>query len=160
MAVGNWTFIKHFKKNLGAAAVNLSTAQLRMALFTSAGLFSAAYAHSTYNSAVTVGGELATANNYSAGGGTRGKCSATWLSGTSAGQWRLNYVTARIWTAGSQTSAGGIKNIKFATLYISGANSAAKKLICFSQLSTSPFTVTTGNTLTITASGTGVFNLA
>lgn len=152
MAVGAWTFIKHFKGQLGKGGINFGTGNWRMILCTSAGLFSAAYAHSTYGS---IAGEVAAANNYSAGGGSRGLLTQSWASAGSAGNWKFSFSPARVWTAGSGTSAGGIKNVKFAVIY----GSAGGHLVCFSQLSTSPFTITTNNTLTITASGSGVFSL-
>lgn len=153
MAAGAWTFVKHFKKQMGLGKIVLSGGAWRMALFTSAALLSAAYTHSTYNS---VAGQVTSGNGYTVGGGTKGLLANTWLSGASAGQWRFNYTAARVWTAG----AGGIPNVKFALIYTSGANSAAKKICCFSQLSTAPFSISNGNTLTVTASGTGVFNFA
>jgi len=73
----------------------------------------------------------------------------------SAGSMRFNFTPWRVWTA----AGGSIAGVKFAVLYMSGASAGAKKLICYSQLSTAGFDITTGNTLTIMPAATGVFNL-
>lgn len=148
MAVGAWTFFKHFKGQLGKAGINFGSGNWKMILCTSAALFSAGKAISTYAS---VAGELATGNGYTANGGSKGTLTQSWGSALSAGNWRFNYSPARVWTAG----ASNLTNIKFAAIY----GSAGGHLVCFSQLSTAQFTVTNGNTITITASATGVFNL-
>lgn len=152
MAVGAWSFYQKFRRNLGRGAITLQSGNWRMILLTSASN-AATNTLSTYGSLTN---ELATSNGYTAGGGTKGLLTQTWTAGASAGQYRFNYSPARIWTA----TGGSIANIKFAVIYTSGASAGAKKLLVSSQLSTSQFTLTVGNTLTITASATGVFNLA
>ena len=72
----------------------------------------------------------------------------------SPGSMRLNFGATQ-WKA----SGGTIANIKFAVLYLSGPSATAKKLICYSQLSTAAFSLTNQNTLTVTPAATGVFNL-
>lgn len=148
MAVGAWTFYTKFRRNIGRGAVTLHTGTFKIALLTSASN-AATIALSVYTSLT---GEVALANGYTTNGGSKGTITQTWTTGASAGQIRFNYTPARVWTAG----AGNIANVKFAVIY----GSAGSHLICYSQLSTAQFNITPGNTLTITASATGVFNLA
>lgn len=149
MAVGAWTFYHHFKKNLGAALVNLSGGNFRIGLYTSA----SNAATLTLSTKGSVSNEVSEANGYSSSG--KALASKTWLSGASAGQWRFN-AAATVWTG----TGGTISNIKYAVIWASGATAANRKLVCFSQLSTSQFNLTINNTLTITPSATGIFNLA
>lgn len=162
MAVGAWVMNKRFKRAMGRGTIVLQTQQCRMVFITSAGSarVSAAIASlSTYGSLVSAPSyEVAATGHYSTGGGTRGKVSGTWTAtGTaSVGQSRFSFATSRIWTAGAGSS---ITNIKYAVLFLSAASAHAKSIICISKLSTAQFTVTSGNTITISQSG-GVFNLA
>ena len=59
--------------------------------------------------------------------------------------------TAVVWTA----TGGTIANIKYAVVYQSGG-----KLVCFSKLTTAQFTLAEDNTLTVTPSASGIFELA
>jgi len=149
MAVGAWTFYNKFKRNLGNAAVNLGTGNFRVGLFTSAS--NAATATLSVISSVT--NELTESNGYSSSG--KALASKTWTAGASAGQYRFN-AAALVWTA----TGGTISNIKFAVIWASGASAGARKLVCYSQLSTAQFNLTINNTLTITPAATGIFNLA
>ena len=154
MAATAWTFPKHMKKNLGLGLIVFSAGvHWRMALFLSTALISAAMATSTIGSLTN---PVVSGNGYTALGGTKGLLTQTWLSGSSAGQWRFSFSSPRVFNA----SGGSISNVSFAVIYCSAGSAALKKTLCYSKLSTANFTVTTGNTLTITASGTGVFNLA
>jgi hypothetical protein len=150
MAVGAWTFYNRFKTNLGKGAVNLLAASTpKMALYTSA----ANVETLTVSVIGTLTNEVATGNGYAAGG--QGLAATiSWTAGASAKQIRFN-AGAQSWKA----SGGTIPNIKYAVIYMSGASATAKKLICFSILSTGQFTLSQNNTLTITPSGTGIFNL-
>jgi hypothetical protein len=145
LAVGAWTFYNKFRKNLGIAAINLAGApNIRLMLFTSA----SNAATLTISTRGSLTSEVANAVGYATSGQI---CSThTYTAGASAGQMRFN-INAKQWKA----SGGNIISIKFAVLVVSGG-----KLICYSQLSTAQFTLTSGNTLTITPAATGVFNLA
>jgi hypothetical protein len=149
MAVGAWTFYNHAKKNLGAAAINLSGGNFRIGLYTSA----SNAATLTLSTKASVSNEVGEANGYSSSGKALG--TKTWTSGASAGEWRFN-AAPTVWTA----TGGAINSIKFAVIWASGATAANRKLVCFSQLSTSQFNLTQNNTLTITPAATGIFKLA
>jgi hypothetical protein len=146
MAVGSWTFYNEFKKYLGSGDAQMD-AQFRIGLYTSASNAATA----TLSVLTDVTNEIADGNGYS----TSGKAlTETWGTGASASEFRFD-ATAVIWTA----SGGNIANIKYAVIWMSAAASAGRKLVCYSQLSTAQFTVTTGNTLTLTPSANGIFEL-
>lgn len=149
MAVGAFTFYNKFKRNLGAAAVNLSTGNFRLSLY----LSTSNAATATLSTIGSVTNEVAEANGYSSSG--KALASKTWTAGASAGQFRFN-AAATVWTA----TGGTITGIKFAVIWASGASAGARKLVCYSQLSTARFDLTINNTLTITPAATGIFNLA
>ena len=150
MAVGAFTFYQKYRRNFGRQVINLAGGHHRMALFTSASNAATA----TLSTYASVTNEVSQANGYTTGGGTKGLLTQTWTAGASAGQYRYNS-NSRVWTA----TGGSISNAKFVVVYYS-ATSGSKYLICYSQMSTAQFTITVGNTLTVTPSATGIFNLA
>ena len=146
-AVGAWTFYNEAKKYLMTGDIDLNAATLRMTLHTSASNAATA----TLSTIGSVTNEVTEANGYSSSGKA---LTYTWTVGASASEYRLD-ATALIWTA----TGGNIANVKFAVISVQGASAGARKLLCRSQLSTSQFTVTTGNTLTITPDPLGIFEL-
>jgi hypothetical protein len=69
---------------------------------------------------------------------------------------KFTYTTAGIiFTA----SGAALNNIKYALLRNS-TGAGAGKVLCYCTLSTAAFTITSGNTLTITPHSSGVFTLA
>jgi hypothetical protein len=81
---------------------------------------------------------------------------AIWLlvfrqgAGASASEYRFD-CTATVWTA----AGGSISAIKYAVI----VDTNTGLLLCHSQLSASQFSVTSGNTLTVTPSANGIFEL-
>jgi hypothetical protein len=148
MAAGAWVIYNEAKKYLLQGDIDLNSSTIRMGLYTSAS--NAATATLSTHSQVT--SEVTEANGYSSSG--RALSAVTWTAGASASEMRLDS-TAKIWTA----SGGTIGSIKYAVLFIEGASAGARKLIAYSTLSTAQFSVTTGNTLTITPSANGYFEL-
>jgi len=150
MAASAWAMYNYAKKYLMSGDIDLLTpgnATIRMSLCTSAS--NAATLTLSRKSQLT--NEIADGNGYS----TSGKLfTYTWASGASASEWRFTG-NAVVWSA----AGGSISAIKYAVLWVAGASVGAQKLICYSQLSTAAFAVTTGNTLTITPSANGVFEL-
>ncbi len=145
-AVGAWTFYNEFKKYLGAGDAQMDN-QFRISLFTSASNAATA----TLSTISEVTNEVTEANGYSSSGKALVE---SWGTGASASEFRFN-ASPVVWTA----TGGSISNIKFAVIWQSGASAGARKLVCYSQLSTAQFTVTIGNTLTITPSANGIFEL-
>ena len=148
MAVGAWTFYNEAKKYLMSGDIDLNSNTFRMGLYTSAS--NAATATLSRHDQVT--NEISEANGYSSSG--KALASITWTAGASASKFRFN-AAALVWTA----TGGNLANIKYAVIFQEGASAGARKILCYSQLSTSQFTVTTGNTLTITPSANGIFEL-
>lgn len=147
-AAGAWTFYNEAKKYLMSGDIDLNSATFRMGLYTSASNFATATL-SRHDQATN---EIADGNGYSTSG--KALTGVTWTAGASASEMRFD-CTAVIWTA----TGGNIANIKAAVIFIEGASAGARKLLCYSQLSTAQFTLTTGNTLTITPSANGIFEL-
>lgn len=148
MAASAWAFYNEAKKYIGSGDIDLNGSTFRMGLYTSAS--NAATATLSRHSEVT--NELTEANGYSSSG--KALAAVTWTVGASTSEYRFD-CTALIWTA----TGGNLANIKFAVIFIEGASAGARKLLCYSQLSSSQFTVTTGNTLTITPSANGIFEM-
>jgi hypothetical protein len=78
-----------------------------------------------------------------------------WTVGASAKQQKFTYSTVGLTFTASGAS---LTNVKYAVIRNS-TGATAGKLLCFCQLSTSQFTVTSPNTLTILPAATGVFTL-
>lgn len=143
MAAGAWTLYNSGKEHIGDATIDLDTDNFRMSLYTSASNAATA----TLSSLGSLTNQVAEANGYSSSG--QALSSVTWQSGASATEIRWD-VGDVVWTAGG----GAISAVKFAVIWASGGN-----LLCYSQLSTAQFSISDGNTLTITISANGVFEL-
>jgi hypothetical protein len=142
MAAGAWTLYNEAKKYLMTGDIDLNASTLRMTLHTSASNANTA----TLSTIGSVTNEVTESNGYSSSGKA---LTYTFTVGASASEYRLD-ATAVIWTA----TGGSIANVKFAVISVAGG-----KLLCRSQLSTSQFTVTIGNTLTITPDALGIFEV-
>lgn len=149
MAAGAWTVYNEAKKYIGAALINLLTGNFRVQLHTSAS--NAATATLSVISEVT--NEVSEATGYSSSG--KALANRVWTAGASAGQYKFDADDV-IWTA----TGGNIANIKHAVIWLSGASAGARKLLCRSQLSSSQFTLSTGNTLTLQMNASGILTLA
>lgn len=149
MAVGAFVLYNEAKRKLADGTFDLDANIFRATLHTSAS--NAATATLTIISSVT--NEIADGNGYSTSGKTLS--ATTWTQGASAGQSKFDS-TAIFWSA----NGGNIANIKFLVIWKSGASAGARNLLCYSQLSTSQFTLTTGNRLTVTPNSNGIFTLA
>ena len=147
MAATAWSFYNSFREYIGNAAFDLdgTSTAFYMALHTSAA--SALVNTKTLSTQASLANEVASGNGYTTGGAS--VTSRTWAS-VATDKYRFDS-TAVIWTA----TGGAISNIKYAVIYQAGG-----KLVCFSKLSTSQFTLAEDNTLTVTPSASGIFELA
>jgi len=145
MAASAWFIFNKAKEYIGDGTIDLDTDNFRMTLHTSAAALSTNAASIT--SFGSVGSEVASGNGYSTSG--KAISAVTWATGASAGEMRFDS-TALVWTA----TGGNIANVRYAVVWASGGN-----LLCWASLSTAQFTVTSGNTLTITPSANGYFEL-
>ena len=147
MAAAAWSFYNSFREKLGEGDFDLSGTSVGfyMALHTSAA--SALVNTATLSTQASIANECANGNGYATGGAS--VTSRTWAAGGSAGVFRFDS-TAVVWTA----TGGTIANVKYAVIYQAGG-----KLVCFSKLTTSQFTLADANTLTVTPSSSGIFEL-
>lgn len=154
MAAGSWIIFDKFKRYMADGTLDLDGAGhiLRVTLHTSAANLSAGSqsALSVFNS---VTGEVASANGYSTSG--QSMSNTTWQAGASGGQLEFDG-GAVFWSA----NGGPISAVKFAVLWFSAAASANRKLLAYSTLSASQFSLTDTNRLTITPSASGIFRLS
>jgi len=147
MAATAWSFYNSFREKLGEGDFDLSGTSVGflMALHTSAA--SALVNTKTLSTQASLANEVANGNGYATGGAS--VTSRTWAS-VATDKYRFDS-TAVVWTA----TGGTIANIKYAVVYQAGG-----KLVCFSKLTTSQFTLAEDNTLTVTPSASGIFELA
>jgi hypothetical protein len=147
MAAGAWVVYDEAKKYIGSATLNLTTAK-RITLHTSA----SNAATSTLSIYSELTNEVGSGNGYASSG--QSLASVAWTQGTSAGQYKFD-ATDTVWTA----SGGSIANIKYAVISnVSGG--ASGKVLCVSTLTTSQFTLSSGNTLTLQYNSSGILTLA
>jgi hypothetical protein len=150
MAAGAWTVYNLAKKKIGNGTISLAATTFRISLFTSASSGAGNSARGVFNS---LDDEIADGNGYSTSGKTM--TGETWTVGTSNSQYRFDTDDV-VWTA----SGGNITGIRYAVIWVSAAASANRHLLCYSQLTSSAFTLSTGNTLTLQMNASGVLTLA
>jgi len=154
MAVGTFKIFKKAKKYLGNGTITLGAGVYKFSLHrASASATLAALAVSTFAS---VPAEISARGGYAAGGRNIGPATGIWTTGASAGQYKFSYTTAGIvYTA----SGSALNNIKYLVARNS-TGAGAGKVLCFCTLSSSAFTISSPNTLTITPNASGVFTMA
>jgi hypothetical protein len=148
MAATAWTIYDKAKKKIGNGTIVLGAGVVKAHLHTSASnaSTSAVSLHSSVSSEVTEG------NGYLSAG--KSLASLAWTVGASAAQYKFDAADP-LWTA----TGGNIANIKFAVLRTS-VNASTGHALCWSRLTTTQFTLTSGNTLTIQMNASGIFTLA
>lgn len=149
MAAGAWSVFNLAKKKIGNASLSLASTAFRMTLHTSA----SNAATTTLGTYASVTGEVSEANGYSSSG--KALTGEVWTVGASAGQYKFDADDV-FWSA----NGGTIANIKFAVIWISGASAGARHLLCRSTLSSSQFSISSGNRLTIQHNASGILTLA
>lgn len=149
MAAGAWTVYNEAKKYIGNGTISLAATVFRMTLHTSASNANTATL-SIYNE---LDNQVSEANGYSSSG--KAMANEIWTVGASAGQYKFDADDV-FWSA----NGGNIANVKFAVIWLSAAASANRKLLCRSQLSTSQFTISSGNRMTIQMNSAGILTLA
>ena len=156
MAVAAWVTYDSFHRHIMDGTIKFSTTNIDMHLVMSTSNFS-----TTSLSALTsLTLELGDARGYTGSGIL---LTDTWTTGASTGEMRYD-ATAVVWTAAGgdlgSTSAGTqvIAAVLVARTEDSGKN-GANKLMAWSKLSTTSFNIGDGNTLTVTPSANGIFEL-
>lgn len=153
MAAQAWQFYNMAREFLLDNTIDIDGATFRMSLYSSAAGFATA-TFSTRDELSGAGFEVTEQFGYSSSGKT--VSASTWITGASAGVRRFDS-TAVVWTA----TGGIIEDIKAAVIWISaaGGQTGSEKLMLFASLTSTEFTLASGNTLTITPSATGIFEL-
>ncbi len=158
MAAGTWKIYAKAKKYIGNGPITLGTgSKIYMCLLKSSATalnIHSLSTRSTWNSLSAQ--EIAATGGYPANGRTLSPSVGKWTVGASALQYKFTYTTAGIvFTASGATLTG----IRFAVLRNS-TGAGTGKLIAFCTLSSSAFSITSPNTLTILPPSSGVFTLA
>lgn len=149
MAAGAWAVYNLAKKKIGNGSISLASTAFRVQLHTSASNFNTA----TLGVISSVDNQVSEANGYSSSG--KALTGEVWTVGASAGQYKFDADDV-FWSA----NGGTIANIKGAVIWISGASAGARHLLCRSVLSTSQFSISSGNRLTIAMNASGILTLA
>ena len=147
MAASAWQLYNDGKRYIGNGTIQLGVNNFKMALFTSASNAST-FTLSTFASLTN---EISATGGYVSGGKALVPATGQWTTGASAKQMKFTYSTVGLTFTASGAS---LTNVKYAVIY-----NSAGKLLCFCQLSSSQFTVTSPNTLTVLPAATGVFTL-
>jgi hypothetical protein len=148
MSASAWAIYNEAKKYLGAGTIPLPGA-FRITLHTSASNFNTA----TLSIYSELDNQVSEANGYSSSG--KALANEAWTAGASAGQYKFD-ADDPFWSA----NGGTIANIKGAVISQVGASAALHKLLCRSTLTTSQFSLSATNRLTITFNASGIFTLA
>jgi hypothetical protein len=147
MAATAWTFYDAAKQKIGNGDILLDAGIWRMGLYTSASDASV----STQSVLSELSGEIVAQGGYAALGRTLG--GIAWTIAGSPSSVKFD-ATDLIFTA----NGAALSNIKYAVIRNS-AGAASGHLLCWSKLSASQFSVTTGNTLTVQLAVAGIFTL-
>ena len=156
MAATAWQLYNSAKQNIGNGTITLGAGVFKMALFTSDSNAST-FTLTAYGGGATtsVTNEIAATGGYVAGGKNLVPATGQWVVGASAKQYKFTMSSVGLaFTA----SGANLTNIKYAVIRNS-TGAAAGNLLCFCQLSSSQFTVTSPNTLTVLPAATGIFTL-
>ena len=137
------------KKKIGNSSLSLAATTYRMTLHTSASN-AATLTLGVYGSLT---GEVTEANGYSSSG--KALTSEVWTVGASSKSYKFDFDDV-VWTG----TGGTIPNIKFAVVWISGASTNGRHLLAVASLTSSQFTLSQNNTLTIQINSLGCFTMA
>ena len=151
MAATAWQLYNKAKQYIGNGTITLGAGVFKMVLATSAS--NASTFTLTAYSQITA--EISATGGYTTGGKNLVPATAYWTVGASAKQMKFTMSTVGLaFTA----SGASLTNIRYAVLRNS-TGAGAGRLLCFCQLSSSQFTVTSPNTLTVLPAATGIFTL-
>lgn len=143
MAATAFLLYNEAKKYIGNGTIVLGSAAFKLKLTTSASNAST-FTLSTFAS---VNGEISARGGYVANG--KALANMQWTVGASAKSYKFDADDV-VFTA----SGSSLINVKFAVIGLSGG-----KALCWSRLSSSQFTVTSPNTLTIQFNTLGIFEM-
>jgi hypothetical protein len=147
MAASAWALYNDAKRYIGNGTIQLGVNNFKMALFRTSSN-AATVTLSTYASLTN---EISATGGYTTGGKALPPATGQWTTGASAGQMKFTYTTVGL----TYTASGApLTNVRYAVIYQSSG-----KLVCYCALSSTQFTVSSPNTLTIIPAASGVFTL-
>jgi len=155
MAASAWTFFNDAKKKIGtstASGIDLTAGTPKLSLHTSAANLNTSASARVLGTLGSCSGEIAAQGGYVAGG--RDLASVVWTLQGDPG--------SVMWDAADlvfTASGANLSNIKFAVISFSTGAATSGFPLCWSELSASQFSVTSGNTLTIQFAAAGIFTL-
>lgn len=154
MAATAWQLYNTAKRYIGNGTIELGAGNFKMALFRTSSNAST-FTLSTFGQLTS---QISATGGYVSGGKALVPATGQWTTGASAKQMKFTYSTVGLTFTASGAS---LNNIRYAviTYGASAAVASARKLVCFCQLSSSNFTVSSPNTLTVLPAATGVFTL-
>ena len=151
MAATAWQLYNSAKKYIGNGTITLGAGVFKMVLARTSSNCTT-FALTAYSQ---ITAEISATGGYTTGGKNLVPATAYWTVGASAKQMKFTMSTVGLaFTA----SGASLTNIRFAILRNS-TGATAGRLLCFCQLSSSQFTVTSPNTLTVLPAATGIFTL-
>ena len=154
MAASAWQLYNEAKKYIGNGTITLGAGVFKMVLAKAASNAST-FTLSAYSEITNEIAGSAGTNGYIQGGRNLVPATAQWTVGASAKQMKFTMSSVGLaFTA----SGANLVNIKYAILRNS-TGATAGRLLCWCQLSSSQFTVTSPNTLTVLPAATGIFTL-
>ena len=148
MAAQAWSVYGTAKLKLGAGTISLP-GSMRIQLVKSSSNFAT---FSTLSTESVVTNEVDTGTGYTASGKTM--ATESWLTGASSLQMKFDAADV-VWTA----TGGNITSIKAAVIFVSAAAAADRHLLCAASLTSTEFTLSSGNTLTIQMNASGILTL-
>lgn len=143
MAAGAFTLYNEAKKYIGNGTLVLGTTAFKLKLTNSASNAETL----TLSTFASVTGEISARGGYVANG--KALSTMAWTVGASAKSYKFDAADL-VFTA----SGSSLINVKYAVIGVSGG-----KALCWSKLSTSQFTITSPNTLTIAFNALGIFEM-
>jgi hypothetical protein len=154
MAATAWQLYNTAKRYIGNGTIELGAGNFKMALFRTSSNAST-FTLSTFAQLTS---QISATGGYVSGGKALVPATGQWTTGASAKQMKFTYSTVGLTFTASGAS---LTNIRYAviTYGASAAVASARKLVCFCQLSSAQFTVSSPNTLTVLPAATGVFTL-
>ena len=158
MAATAWQLYNSAKQNLGNGTITLGVQNFKMALFTSASNAST-FTLTEYGGGgalTSVTNEIAATGGYVTGGKALVPAIGQWIVNPSSAK-QYKFTMSAVGVAFTASGAS-LTDIRYAVIRNS-TGAAAGKLLCFCQLSSAQFTVTSPNTLTVLPAATGIFTL-
>ena len=152
MAATAWQLYNSAKKYIGNGTITLGAGVFKMVLAETASNAST-FTLSTYASVTS---EIAATGGYVTGGKALVPAIGQWIVNPSSAK-QYKFTMSAVGVAFTASGAS-LNNIRYAVLR--NSTSAGKgKLLCFCQLSSAQFIVTSPNTLTVLPAATGIFTL-